>query len=108
MTTKPREKTTAGVYVEFRDAAGHTIGQALYPDWQGRPVPAVGDLLTCDALSTGGQNAPKLVGRVASRRFDVQQTVDGTPCVWVQLIVAAKSGVAQESGRRGEIGFSRN
>ena len=33
----------AGVFVEFHDEAGNTVGQAVFADWPGRRLPAIGD-----------------------------------------------------------------
>jgi hypothetical protein len=83
METDLREAMTAGVVVEFRDAQGHTVGQEVYIDWRGRPVPNVGDTVCCNAARRG----KRLLGRVCSRQFDVQQHEDGSACVWVLLVV---------------------
>jgi hypothetical protein len=105
MKTELREAMTSGVYVEFRDAQGNTVGQALYTDWRGRPVPAVGDLIACHAQVSGTRLAGKLSGRVISRQFELQSELDGSPCVWAQLIVEIASGNARS--RRG-VTFSLN
>lgn len=74
----------SGVFFEFRDARGNSVGQAVYFDWSGRPVPGIGDDVCC---RLGGGSAHKLRGRVRSRFFDLQQQDDGEPCVWVRLVV---------------------
>jgi hypothetical protein len=108
MKTALREAMTAGVYVEFRDAAGNTIGQALYTDWRGRPVPAVGDMLACDVQAIAGPAVRKLLGRVASRQFEVQREADGSPAVWVRLIVETKAGAPRPTTAPRAATFSRN
>ena len=97
MKTELQEAMTSGVYVEFRDAAGNTIGQVLYTDWRGRPVPAVGDALACNVPSSSGSDPAKLLGRIISRQFELQHEVDGSPCVWVRLIVETKVGTRRSS-----------
>lgn len=112
MKTELREAMTSGVYVEFRDASGNTVGQALYTDWRGQPVPNVGDMMASDVQASGSASTERLCGRVVSRQFELQSEPDGTPCVWVQLIVAANYP-ASGNGRRGkarrhDARFSRN
>ncbi len=104
MKTELREAMTSGVYVEFRDATGNTVGQALYTDWRGRPVPAVGDLLATNVPAT----AEKLSGRVVSRQFELQTEPDGSPCVWVRLVVEAKTNSERDASAQGGVTFSRN
>ncbi len=114
MKTELREAMTSGVYVEFRDATGNTVGQALYTDWRGRPVPAVGDVIACDVQAHGTRTVGKLSGRVISRQFELQNELDGSPCVWAQLIVEVSTGNSDTAGgsikaaRRRGITFSRN
>ncbi|MDZ4780384.1 MAG: hypothetical protein SGJ19_09040 [Planctomycetia bacterium] len=90
-TVRPRftrlaEAMAAGVYVEARDPAGHTIGQAVFTAWQGRPLPQVGDTMICPVLSPG-YGPRKLAGEVSERRFEIQTDADGNPEVWVSMIV---------------------
>jgi hypothetical protein len=94
MKTHQEEALASGVFVEFHDRAGNTIGQALYADWQGRPVPAVGDMWRCPAQRLATGRREQLTGRVLSRHFEVQYD-GGQPCVWVRLIlVVAPAPVA--------------
>jgi len=104
MKTKLREAMTSGVYVEFRDGLGNTVGQALYTDWRGRPVPALGDML---ASEVQGTNAAKLSGCVVARHFELQTEADGSPCVWVRLIVEIASG-RRDLKSGSSVTFSRN
>lgn len=100
MKTELQESMTAGVFVEFQDACGNTIGQAVFTSWQGRPVPAVGDSLACAVRLIASGRSQKLAGCVVTRHFELQHDGD-EPCVWARLIVqalvaksaAAKSGV---------------
>jgi hypothetical protein len=112
MKTELQEAMTSGVYVEFRDAAGNTIGQMLYTDWRGRPVPAVGDALACNIPSPGSSSgklqAGKLQGQIVSRQFELQHEVDGSPCVWVRLVVETQTGAKRSSVARRGISFSEN
>ena len=108
MKTELQEAMTSGVFVEFLDAAGNMIGQALFADWRGRPVPAVGDTLACDAASLAPACASKLIGRVLARQFEVQHEPDGTPCVWVRLTIAACAPVQDAPAPQRVASFSRN
>lgn len=74
----------AGVFVELFDAAGHCLGQAVYLDWNARPLPAVGDTLAIDATQPWSLRG-QLKGRVRARHFDVQTDDAGQVCVWVRL-----------------------
>ena len=106
MKTELSEAMTAGVFVEFRDSQGHTIGQALYTDWCGRPVPAVGDVLACEVRATAGPRVRTFRGRVVSRRFEVQRELDGTPCVWAHVIVESAKPRPKPSPHNAQ--FSQN
>ncbi|HEY1601525.1 MAG TPA: hypothetical protein VGG64_18130 [Pirellulales bacterium] len=112
MKTELQEAMTSGVYVEFRDVAGNTIGQMLYTDWRGRPVPAVGDAIACNIPSPGSASnslqAGKLQGRIISRQFELQHEVDGSPCVWVRLVVETQAGAKRSSVARRGTSFSEN
>lgn len=85
MTTQLKEAMTSGVLIEFRNAAGDTVGQAIFTDWRGRPLPALGDRLSVNAFVSASQQR-RLAGQVVSRRFEIQQGDDG-PCVWVRIVV---------------------
>ncbi|HEY5314262.1 MAG TPA: hypothetical protein VIK18_17145 [Pirellulales bacterium] len=104
MTTQLQQAMTAGVFVEFHDAQGHSVGQAIFTDWHARPLPAVGDLLQCSARCAATGRRRKLTGRVVSRQFELQHAGE-TPCVWVRLTLQ----VVQTPGRgRVHAGFSEN
>jgi hypothetical protein len=107
MTTQLRLAMTAGVFVEFHDALGHSVGQAIFTDWHARPLPAVGDLLQCSANCPATGRRRKLAGRVTSRRFEVQHEGD-TPCVWVRLSLEIASAAEVRRARRVNAGFSEN
>jgi hypothetical protein len=89
METKLKEAMASGVLVEFRDDLGNTLGTACFPDWRGRPVPAVGDRMNCRHAQLIEGIPGKLAGKVQSRHFDVQTEEDGGTCVWVRLVVRA-------------------
>ncbi|HVA51145.1 MAG TPA: hypothetical protein VNH11_32690 [Pirellulales bacterium] len=78
---------TAGLFVEYRDEQGNTIGQTVFTGWQGRPVPNIGDLVCCTVQLTATRRQRKLLGRVKQRHFEVQHEDDGRPCVWARLVL---------------------
>ena len=86
METTLKEAMASGVFVEFHDASGNTVGQAVYCDWRRRPVPSVGDSICCRLNAPAVDGRSKLTGQVCSRRFEVQFDDAGEPCVWVHLI----------------------
>jgi hypothetical protein len=92
-----RNAIASGVFIEFRDAHGNSVGQAAYLDWRGQPLPKVGDTLSADVAAIDGNRATKLIGRVQSRQFDVQAAADGGAAVWVHLVAC----VADRSAARG-------
>ncbi len=87
METRLKEAMTSGVLVEFHDSTGRFVGQAIFLDWRGQPVPAVGDLIGCTAETVHWPRRRKLVGQVRGRHFDMQKTELGDPSVWVRLRV---------------------
>jgi hypothetical protein len=87
METELQEAMTSGVFVEFCDERGNCVAQSVFLDWQGRPVPAVGDQLTCGVANSATGGSTRFSGRVRSRHFDVQRDVDGGVNVWVRLVV---------------------
>ena len=112
METELKAAMTTGVLVEFFDAAGHCVGQSVFVDWHSRPLPAAGDLLTCEVNGTASGRKRKLLGRVRERHFDVQQTDRGEPSVWARLTVdvVERTGTAEStpaSRRRADF-VSRN
>lgn len=105
MTTPLMQAMTAGVFVEFHDGQGHSVGQAIFTDWQGRPLPAVGDWLQCAAHCPASGRPRKLAGRVISRWFELQHEGE-SPCVWVRLDLQVGE---RSSGRpRRPASFSEN
>lgn len=106
MTTSLQEAMTAGVLVEFFDAQGQLIGQAVFTNWQGRPVPGAGDTLCC-TVRTAMKAQRKVRGRVRSRHFDLQHDANGKPCVWVRLEVDEVRQL-RPSHRSGPVWFSPN
>ncbi len=78
---------TAGVFVECLDASGQIVGQAVYTDWQGRPVPGVGDTMSVVVTSPVSGESQKQRGLVQSRHFEVQHDDSGQPSVWVRVEV---------------------
>ena len=107
MTTQLSEAMTAGVFVEFRDDAGNTVGQAVYLDWHARPLPAVGDTVSCHINTAVGPCGRHLSGRVESRHFDLQQQENGQPCVWVSVVARTQNATEAEK-RRVQDRFSVN
>ncbi len=97
MDTALCDTEVAGVFVEFHDDAGNTVGQAVFADWPGLRLPAVGDRLSCQARSTTSGRNESRIGRVADRYFEVQEDEAGRSCLWVRLEV---STVASERGDR--------
>jgi|GEM_PF-3368526 len=96
MQTKLKEAMASGILVEFRDDLGNTLGTACFPDWRGRPVPAVGDRMNCRQVALIEGVPGKLAGKVQSRHFDLQTDQDGAPCVWVRLVVRAALPLARQ------------
>jgi hypothetical protein len=108
MTTELQESMTAGVFIEFCDAQGNTLGQTVFTGWQGRPLPAVGDLVRCAVHSSPLGRRRKLTGRVISRQFDLQHE-DDQPCVWVRMVVRKLDTLDAPKDRRASTaGFSTN
>lgn len=103
-----KEAMTNGVFVEFCDVHGHTIGQAVYTPWQGRPVPSLGDTMCCAVVSPTTGRRGKLLGRVVRRHFELQHEANGHPCVWVRLLVETHPKPATARTARGRVPFSAN
>ncbi|HWA99550.1 MAG TPA: hypothetical protein VG713_13700 [Pirellulales bacterium] len=103
MKTQLQSAMTAGVFVEFHDQAGNTLGQAVFADWNGRPLPAVGDTLRCAVQSTITGRREKLAGHITSRHFELQHDGD-SPCIWVRLAAT----VAAAARRINPVTFSDN
>lgn len=98
--TKLESAMTAGVFVEFHDPAGNTLGQSVFTDWQRRPLPEVGDEFCCTTISPISRKAKKLRGSVVARHFEVQQDQQSNePSVWVRLSVVVTSGVSRRVDR---------
>jgi hypothetical protein len=95
METRLKEAMTSGVLIEVRDAGDNSLGQSVHVDWRGRPVPAVGDTLACDAVCPASGRAQRVVGRVRARHFDVQREEGGGTCVWVRVVLDALPRAAQ-------------
>ncbi len=113
MKTELQEAMTSGVLVEFRDAAGKTLAHAVFTDWRGRPVPIIGDAVTSDAIASAqptasGSNTARLKGCVIDRQFELQQEADGSPSVWVRLIVETGRIPVRPKPTRRAIEFSQN
>jgi hypothetical protein len=109
MKTELMEAMAAGVLVEVRDSRGNTIGQALFTEWRGRPLPGVGDLLCCTLNGTGEGDSRPVRGEVVSRQFDVQLDDAGELCVWVLIIAEALTNdSADATVRPREVRFSEN
>ncbi len=78
---------TAGVFVECLDASGLIVGQAVFTDWHGRPVPGVGDTISVVVTSPVSGESQKQRGLVQARHFEVQHDAHGQPSVWVRVEV---------------------
>ena len=87
METDLREAIVSGVFVEFCDQNGNCVAQSVYLDWSGRPVPAVGDELSCSAASAASGRLTSFSGSVRTRHFDVQRDAQGSVSVYVRLVV---------------------
>jgi hypothetical protein len=107
MKTKLQESMAAGVFVEFLDSQGHTVGQAIFTPWQARPLPAIGDTLSCAAFCAVTGRRRKLTGRVRTRHFELQQNDDGT-CVWVRMVVETNLASSAKKSSHRLAGFSTN
>lgn len=90
MKTELKEAMTSGVFVEFRDAQGNTVGQGVFTGWRGRPLPAVGDTMCCTVQGAASGRQEKLCGRVVSRHFELQWDEEET-CVWARLVLEARA-----------------
>jgi hypothetical protein len=87
METELREAMTSGVFVEFCDERGNCVAQSVYLDWRDRPLPGVGDRMTCGVTNANTGRSTRLSGRVRCRHFDVQRDAAGTVSVWVRVVV---------------------
>ena len=104
-----RRAMASGVFVEFCDESGNTVGQAVYTDWQGRPVPMLGDTVCAAVISPITGRRQKLIGCVIKRHFEVQHEADGQSCVWVRLLLKTVSELTIASKKpRSRIPFSAN
>lgn len=98
MTTSLKEAMASGVFVEFFDEAGNTVGQAVLTDWN-QPLPRVGDAFCCRA-SVARLGVRKLMGRVRARQFDIQLDEQGRTCVWVRLEIDAVRSASAATPQR--------
>ncbi|HET6878749.1 MAG TPA: hypothetical protein VFI31_01185 [Pirellulales bacterium] len=103
-----RAAMTAGVFVEFQDDLGNTVGQAVFTGWQGRPVPNVGDTVCCAVQMAATGRRRRLLGRVTRRHFEMQHEDDGQPCVWVRLAMQTIEPPAPRPKPHSRIRFSAN
>ncbi|HEY1066615.1 MAG TPA: hypothetical protein VGE52_10915, partial [Pirellulales bacterium] len=94
MKTDLQVAMNSGVFVEFRDAQGDTLGRAVYADWHDRPLPNIGDVMCCTVPCSNSLAPRKLTGAVQTRQFDVQTDLDGDTCIWVYVIVCTEPTVA--------------
>jgi hypothetical protein len=93
-----------GVWIEFLDERGNTVAQHVVDEWHGRPVPERGDHV--DFADIVGVRKHR--GTVIGRRFDMQQSVDGEPQLWVGLVVRVDADVALPVRARNGASFSVN
>jgi hypothetical protein len=89
MQTALREVMASGVLVEVCDPHGNCLAQGVYFDWRGRPLPAVGECMSCEVVWHATGCTEQFSGRVRCRQFDVQRGPDGDPAVWVRLVLEA-------------------
>lgn len=99
MTTELREAMTAGVLIEVNDRNGQVLGHAVYAPWWGRPLPKIGDTLSCAIASASGRTR-RVQGQVTARHFELQHEDDGQPCVWVRISMEARQPNAVTSKTR--------
>lgn len=102
---KTQETAACGVWIEFLDARGNTVAQQIVDAWQGRPVPDRGDYVEFAVAA----NAQWLRGTVIARRFDRQRAADGSPRLWVRLVVRVdEASLPVRTASRRSTAFSRN
>ncbi|MBL9122432.1 MAG: hypothetical protein JNG90_02290 [Planctomycetaceae bacterium] len=77
----------AGVFAEFLDPLGNVVAQEVFFDWQERPVPDVGDVVTCAPPRTSTNRPRAISGKVRIRHYEVQRDEQGEPRVWVRLVL---------------------
>lgn len=104
MTTHLNEAMTAGVLFEYRDEEGNTVGQAVFTAWEGRPLPAAGDTVSCQVTRFESGRCCTMRGVVESRRFEIQHD-DGQPSVWAHVVVVEST---RSLRRRARAPFSIN
>ena len=85
MQTHLMEAMASGVFIVVWDERGRSLGHAVFLDWHGRPVPAMGDTMSCVVNSPATGRPEKIWGRVRARHFELQTDDDGQPCVWVRV-----------------------
>lgn len=107
MDTSDMEVLTSGVLIEFCDGLGNTVGTAVH-EWNGKPLPAVGDSIGCYLPQPSHDGRRQLRGTVRARQFDVQHDEQGQACVWVRLVVRVDSRPARRRTPRRVRSFSRN
>lgn len=91
MKTDLQACMASGVFVEFRDSAGNTVGRAVFAGWADRPLPGVGERFAAPARDHLSAAPRKRSGVVQSRQFDVQTDLEGEASVWVHLVVEVRS-----------------
>jgi hypothetical protein len=93
-----------GVWIEFLDERGNTVAQHVIDEWHGRPVPNRGDRFElADVVGVR-----KHRGIVIGRRFDLQQSPDGDPQLWVRLVVRVERMIGDRFVSHRETTFSLN
>ncbi len=99
---------TAGVFVECLDASGLIVGQAVFTDWHGRPVPGVGDTISVVVTSPVSGESQKQRGLVQARHFEVQHDAHGQPSVWVRVEVLVGARAVKRRAFPASAAFSDN
>lgn len=107
MDTSNTDVQVSGMMIEFCDGLGNTVGTAVY-EWNGKPVPAVGDSIGCFLPQPNHDGRRQLRGTVRARQFDVQHDDAGDACVWVRLVVRVSSRGGRRRSTRSSRTFSRN
>lgn len=108
-----RDAAVAGLWIEVYDDHSQMVGQAVYFDWENRPLPEVGEEI-CLELPRNARRVHQardaLAGRVVSRQFELQRDDAGQPLVWVRLSVIRRAvNVARRQATSlGNVRFSAN
>ena len=92
MTTQLQQAMTAGVFVEFHNAQGHSVGQAIFTDWHAPALAGPWQHCCRNAAPIARSRAAAAAHGTSFRQFEVQHE-GGTPCVWVRLSLEVAQAV---------------